>query len=745
MSIPIGKKMTFWDLIQNKIIIPTLQRDYIYGAKTEKTDEVLENMLQTFSQALSENKEETLDFVYGSESKAKEFMPLDGQQRLTTLFLLHFYAALISKIDDQYAASKEDFDKLSGFSYATRNCTIAFCNNLLIGKHEELRQAIKTDAPISEYLKNLDEFRGSFYTDPSIMSMLVVLDRIHKKFHKDETLWSKLTAPSCPINFYMLDFGRFDLSDDLYNKMNSRGKPLTNFEVLKAKIHKLIKELDPTAAETIAVKLDTNWMQFVWETLNRTSNLKDVDPSYMWLLKNLFRTLDYVSGYGKQRFPNLDDNCINANMGSPSRIKAMEDILDILSSKSNLIPDEIKEEYNTLISEAVKADIRYNSLLKLYAIYLGLKYELQDTNFCYLFRHVLNLINNSSDFIREENMRNLLIDVKCVMRGKLLSQTSPLILNKNSWNEEQEKERHREVWKKLFKYEDIDEINGTVQAFCVNLNETGTLDLGNVPFTLKLIERLEKAYYFFTQTSKMDESDRRAILLSLGNYAMSSHNNSAYLYFGIIKGSWQNFTGYHRYNDRQRIMEVFDKIDISRPLERHLSVSTENWRYYAIKYAKDIAVAYRSNDYGYIYFPQIENPTKSKGHLDAVILQSRYYSNSNVAWKLIHKVLYNRHSDKYNFFLDSHGGHAFILSKINNDVELDMGKNGWRLTGLSSEVLNEVGIRHKEMEESENDAETSERSYYCLIEHSVGSDYVDEGKEILEKLSIKFPELKKND
>ena len=356
MSIPIGKKMTFWDLIQNKIIIPTLQRGYIYGAKTEKTDEVLENMLQTFSQALSENKEETLDFVYGSESKAKEFMPLDGQQRLTTLFLLHFYAALISKIDDQYAVSKEDFDKLSGFSYATRNCTIAFCNNLLIGKHEELRQVIKAGAPISEYLKNLDEFRGSFYTDPSIMSMLVVLDRIHKKFHKDETLWSKLTDRNCPINFYMLDFGRFDLSDDLYNKMNSRGKPLTNFEVLKAKIHKLIKELDPDTAETIAVKLDTDWMQFVWETLNRTSNLKEVDPSYMWLLKNLFRTLDYVSGYGKQRFPNLDDNCINANMGSPSRIKAMEDILDILSSKSSSIPAEIKEEYKTLISEAVKAD-----------------------------------------------------------------------------------------------------------------------------------------------------------------------------------------------------------------------------------------------------------------------------------------------------------------------------------------------------------------------------------------------------
>ncbi len=66
--------------------------------------------------------------------------------------------------------------------------------------------------------------------------MLVVLDRIHETFGHQTDLWDKLTSCDCPINFYILDFGRFDLSDDLYNKMNSRGKPLTSFEIAIAKL-----------------------------------------------------------------------------------------------------------------------------------------------------------------------------------------------------------------------------------------------------------------------------------------------------------------------------------------------------------------------------------------------------------------------------------------------------------------------------------------------------------------------------
>ena len=227
----IGKKTTFWALVKHNITIPTLQRDYIYGAKTKKTDEVLNNMLSTFKHAIETGNEETLDFVYGSESKAKEFMPLDGQQRLTTLFLLHFYAALIAKDNQKNSiVTEKDFENLGRFSYATRNCTIAFCKNMLIGKHKELSELLTHSAKktnvFDSYLKDLDDFRGSYYTDPSVMSMIVVLDRIHCMFSGMTALWTTLTADDCPINFYLLDFGEFDLSDDLYRDCRKKNKTL---------------------------------------------------------------------------------------------------------------------------------------------------------------------------------------------------------------------------------------------------------------------------------------------------------------------------------------------------------------------------------------------------------------------------------------------------------------------------------------------------------------------------------------
>lgn len=760
MSNTIGKKTTFWELVKNKIKIPTLQRDYIYGSGTEKTETVLSNMLRTFKNALVNDTEETLDFVYGSKSKAREFMPLDGQQRLTTLFLLHYYAGLKNK-----ELQDDGFTALGHFSYATRNCTIAFCNNLLIKKHDELRSVIFSAKngdkhPIRDYLMDLDEFRNSFYTDPSVMSMITVLDRIHQNFNDIDGLWQKLTSDNCPINFYLLDFGVFDLSDDLYNKMNSRGKPLTEFEVFKAKIHKRIAMHDKNLANRIAIKLDTDWMQFIWGILNHTNNLKEVDPAYMCFFKNLFRTLDYVSGYTPHRFDSLNDDCIEANMGSKMKINAVEHIFDTFTNLHNCIPDELNEDYSRIMTEAISSDIKYTNMLYLYAFYIGLALSsrkpeyipLTKYEFYLRFRHVRNLINNSSDFIREDNMPRLLDDIRHVMCDRLLKM-NPLILNRNSWNEEQEKELHRDVWQKLFIYEDTYELNGTIQAFAYGLSPDNRLNLGNPDFVAGLTARLKKAVHFFKSTDNMQEYERRSILLAIGDYAMCSSGKSSYRYFGIIKSSWQNFTGFHRFNEKNRIMETFDKIDVKCNLSRYLydtsDTNTENWRYYAIKYAKEITVAYRSSNYGYIYFPGVDDLNlfgNNPGYLDAVVLQSSYYSPTNVAWKMIHRILEQKLSDKYSFYLNNHGGSEFILSKIGNDAKLDMSHDGWHVIGISPDILKSIGLDVTAIQGTDaSESGESEDTSKCdsLVRHHIGHDYVDEGIRIFELLDKEFGLLKK--
>ena len=752
----LGEKTSFWKIIGNKITIPTLQRDYIYGAGTPKTEEVLNNMLDTFVRALETGQEEILDFVYGSESKAKEFMPLDGQQRLTTLFLLHFYAALKTDFNEE---EKDAFDTLSYFSYATRNSTITFCKQLLIGKHKELKYVLANakegdNSVFSTYLSDLDEFRGSFLTDPSVMSMIVVLDRIHQKFKDVTQLWEHLVADDCPIKFYKLDFGVFDLSDDLYNKMNSRGKPLTAFEIFKAKMHKQISRWNKSKAESVAIKIDTSWMQYIWESLDHTPELKRIDPAFMFFLKNLFSCFDYLAGFNKQRFNNLDDDCLLANMASAWRVKVMENVFDTFSKKASQLPYEIKNDYKDLISNCLVGDMHVTRILHFYSIYLGLYYELDNDEFCYRYRHMKNITNNSTDNIREVFMPELLCDVTNVMQGKILK-CSAKKLNDNSWKEEQEKEKHRKEWTRFFKYEDIDEINGTINAFAIGLNDTNSLTLGNPDFVSKLETRLEKAAHFFNV--KMDEQKRRSALLSLGCYAITN-KESAFRYFGIVKNSWKNFTGYHRYNERHYFMNVIDKIDISQSVQSMVGdvnhLAPENWRYYTVKYPRQITVAYRSSpDYGYMYFFGVDNQNpfdENNNYLDVAILQSSYFSATNVAWKMMHRILEQVCNNTFDMFLEHHGASEIILSKIANTVKLDMKPDGWHLIGISPEDLDEIAVPYTIVkpyvaEEQDVDGNVTVHMQLCdcLVTHEIGKDYIEEGKGILEKLSIKYPSLKK--
>ena len=75
-----------------KIIIPIIQRDYAQGRKDSDINRVRDRFLKSLYMAVTE-KPITLDFVYGDIDEEGNMTPLDGQQRLTTLFLLHWYAA----------------------------------------------------------------------------------------------------------------------------------------------------------------------------------------------------------------------------------------------------------------------------------------------------------------------------------------------------------------------------------------------------------------------------------------------------------------------------------------------------------------------------------------------------------------------------------------------------------------------------------------------------------------------------
>ena len=282
-------KLCFVDLIKKgKIRIPQIQRDYAQGRKHKEVKEIRNHFVRNLLLVVTGKKTETqLDFVYGSDRK-DAFEPLDGQQRLTTLFILHW----VLGVDLQTAEGE------SILTYETRNTSEAFCKELVHhkakqfvdeasektkesrkkadeerSKPEEQRDASKQIAHIytpSEIIQNRDWFQWGWRFDPTINSMLVMIDTICEQMD-----WN-LDMDACQARLNNITFNHLDLGE-LFIKMNARGKLLSDFDKLKSTLEEEIqlqqsemndggKTLaDSNIEHTWRENMDGKWIDLFWQ------------------------------------------------------------------------------------------------------------------------------------------------------------------------------------------------------------------------------------------------------------------------------------------------------------------------------------------------------------------------------------------------------------------------------------------------------------------------------------------------
>lgn len=268
-----AQKLTLWEMLDKyNIEIPKIQRDYAQGRKGKS--ELRRAFLGDMHDALVSGKNDLkLDFVYGTESD-KTQQPLDGQQRLTTLWLLHWFVAVRAGIlaDEKYP---EERKRLRKFTYQTRTSSADFCASLC---DKNFPQDI---VDITEYIKKQNWFFSEWNQDPTIQAMLRMLsgtpgnnDGIEPVFGGGDAtgLWQTLTLDSCPVYFYNLNLSSLNLSDDLYIKMNARGKALSDFENFKADLIGYLASHKESGWQELCdvqsgypIMLDTTWAQIFWE------------------------------------------------------------------------------------------------------------------------------------------------------------------------------------------------------------------------------------------------------------------------------------------------------------------------------------------------------------------------------------------------------------------------------------------------------------------------------------------------
>ena len=322
-----------------KISIPIIQRDYAQGRKDAVS--IRNKFLDEIFNRLDNDENLFLDFVYGNIDDDK-FIPIDGQQRLTTLFLLHLYFAKKESKDCEY---------LKGFTYETRSSSREFCERLVNADIDFNKDEISAD------IKNYSWFMPFWENDPTVKSMLVMLDVIHDKF-KNSNFYDRLEN----IKFRFLELKEFGLTDDLYIKMNARGKPLSEFENFKA-------EFEKELSQEIKSKLDNDWLDLFWglkDSDKEDVDLSSVDKRYMAFFKGVasnFTILNIkdtkeVKDFDFDEFDTLD--ALEFFSSNKNSVNNVIKILDELCKVSNY---ELLKNFTD-----TSKDITYETRVKFFAL-----------------------------------------------------------------------------------------------------------------------------------------------------------------------------------------------------------------------------------------------------------------------------------------------------------------------------------------------------------------------------------------
>lgn len=583
-----------------RIVIPKIQRDYAQGRENKKVSKIRDRFLDALYQAITEDKPIKLDFIYGEIKENRDFIPLDGQQRLTTLFLLHYYAAKKAKL------KKDKYEFLNDFTYETRYSSNQFCKHLINDFNPEFN-----DSNISSQIRNQYWYAFDYDNDPTIKSMLVMLDAIDKKFKDVSDLWDKLKKDS--ITFYFLSITNLGSTDEFYVKMNSRGKPLTTFENVKAELERTIKEYDETSSIRIAKEFDTVWTDLLWKHLS--SDVKtNIDDLFIRYFKFICNVLRFENNHNVQESRTDDEfELIKIyfsfdSYNRDSNIKLFESFFDCWKGldisefffktlanshdeKKIVIDGELNLFKKCLYQYGESKDFTYGNFVLLYAIctYLNLnnKDKITEEQFLRRLRIINNLIKNSSDQLADRNETNTLtLILKQTKELMLYGTFNENVSGFNSYQVEEEKEKntflneHPDLEETLYKLEDYDLLYGQIAI----------LGLENIHNTEKFISLFE-----------CDKDLISCALLTCGDYGYQIKKSWHYQYATKRSETWMSLM--HRssnhFLDQTRVIfkQLLDKCDVvtseklNQIIENYLKECEDKneytFNYYFIKYKNE--------------------------------------------------------------------------------------------------------------------------------------------------------------
>lgn len=690
------------------IVIPIVQRDYAQGRIAPEVKRIRERFLNVLYDAVVNDKPTTLDFIYGNIEDEK-LIPLDGQQRLTTLFLLHYYIAM----HEHVPADERSF--LKEFTYKTRISSREFCEHL-VGFEPDFSQST-----LSKQINDQAWFLLEWENDPTVQAMLVMLDAIHEKFSSTNGIWEKLTGDA--ITFYFLPLDQMGVTDELYIKMNSRGKPLSPFEHFKAELELKMKEVSQSVegeeqkeiaalAERISTKIDREWTDLLWPYRNsgigNTGVDEVTDDEFLRYIHFVSDIISYRHGSLEieDDFEMIDQQFSTSCSEAKENMKMLERWFDLwvwkrqsehelgkldvgaffesyISAegyKSSKISLEKRDENDTipdLFSECCKCYGRKNGLrpmfplgrsilLYSFLIYLEHQEDIPDQTFRRRLRIVNNLVRNSSNTLRSDFMKELLLQVDKIILNGVVEQVDEG--RARFQNRQMEEEAEKLIWTEqnpdkvelLFKLEDHKFLNGYI----------GTVGLDHVDWC-------DRVYSLF----ECDLARVNRALLSIGDYfeedgwryQIGTANSRTYM------GVWRSIFSPSRKIDGLKDVllqllekqEIFTKENLDAIIKEYLQTAQEMpVRYYLVKYSSTIP-----NRFGKYYWRNHQKQGRNSYKVIMMMTEFNFGFNYDIFLKTLFDIAVNNAPG-----LQAPNNYSFTEYNNGRKDKLIMDKQGLYLT-----------------------------------------------------------------
>jgi len=461
-----------------------------------------------------------------------------------------------------------------------------------------------------------------------------MLDAIANRFKDVPDIWNRLENRA--ITFYFLPIKDMGLTDELYIKMNSRGKPLTLFEHFKAELEREIRILDEKngtkVAERIIASIDKAWTDLLWNYRNGNSGNTDdniIDDEFLRYFKFICDIICYRGGkspqsYSSDVFSLLHRYFSAQDEHTPANIETLEAFFNCwcningYNNPTSFLASFMSHQHEPgkiIVGSKDKIDIfedcihsysdksggqrhfPLNRVVLLYAISLYLQHQndIAYSDFVRRIRIANNLIQNSEDEVSDRLDRNripaILQAVDAIILTGTIDTTIENNFNVNQIKEELEKiaflTEHPESADILFALEDQDILNGQVSV----------VGLEN----LSLSDRFASLF-----TCDWDKID--CAMMTIGNYSQQERNEWRYQFASKrLKSAWLNLfhmsanKGFaHTKSVLVQLLNtnpVFNNSILDGIVSEYIAKCEEKavypWNYYYVKYS-----AFRPGSYG---------------------------------------------------------------------------------------------------------------------------------------------------